>query len=89
MLLFSEGFVVAHRDYIVNFAMSRRTPIASGWAVMVEAGALCRYGSRLIEAYRRVAYLVDRILKGTKPADFADTVLRRCAMLWQGSARSC
>ena len=69
MLVFSEGFVVENRQYILNFAMSRHIPVVSGWAVMAESGALCTYGPRLVEAYRRVAYLVDRILQGAKPAD--------------------
>jgi putative tryptophan/tyrosine transport system substrate-binding protein len=30
---------------------------------------LCTYGPRLAESYRRLAYYVDRILKGTKPAE--------------------
>jgi putative tryptophan/tyrosine transport system substrate-binding protein len=69
MLIFSEGFVVENREYILNFAMSRNIPVVSGWAVMAESGALCTYGPRLVESYRRVAYLVDRILQGKTPAE--------------------
>ena len=69
MLVFSEGFVVENRQYILNFAMSWRIPVVSGWAVMAESGALCTYGPRLVESYRRVAYLVDRVLHGAKPAE--------------------
>jgi putative ABC transport system substrate-binding protein len=36
---------------------------------MAQAGALCTYGPRLIESYRRVAYFVDRILKGAKAVE--------------------
>jgi putative ABC transport system substrate-binding protein len=69
LLAFAEGFVVENREYIVTFAMSRRLPVVSGWAVMAKAGALFTYGPRLTESYRRTAYFVDRILKGARPAE--------------------
>ncbi len=69
LVAFSDAFIVDNKNYIINFAMSRRLPVISGWAVMAETGALCTYGPRLIESYRRTAYFVDRILKGETPAE--------------------
>lgn len=69
LLVLSDGFVVENRSLIVNFAMSLRLPVVSGWAVMADSGALCTYGPRLVESYRRTAYFVDRILKGAKATD--------------------
>ena len=69
LIAFSDAFIVDNKNYIINFAMSRRLPVISGWAVMAENGALCTYGPRLVELYRRTAYFVDRIFKGSKPAE--------------------
>jgi putative ABC transport system substrate-binding protein len=67
--LFSDGFAVQNRDAIIAFAMRQRIPLVSGWPVFANSGALCSYGPRLVDSYRRVAYLADRVLRGAKPAD--------------------
>jgi putative ABC transport system substrate-binding protein len=68
LLVLSDGFVVTHRRKILDFALARRLPVISGWAVMAESGALCTYGPRLTDSYARVGYFVDRILKGAAPS---------------------
>ena len=46
-----------------------RLPAASELRRITESGGLLSYGPNLFDAVRRLAYFVDRILKGTKPAD--------------------
>ena len=67
--LFADGFAVANGQRIIEFAMSHRAPVVSGWPVFAKSGALFTYGPRLTDSYRRLAYYVDRILKGARPAD--------------------
>lgn len=67
--LFSDGFALQHLHRIVDFATKHRAPMICGWPVFAESGALCSYGPRITESYRRVGHYVDRILKGVKPAD--------------------
>ena len=59
----------ANRKRIVGFALKSRLPSMYGSREAVDAGGLMSYGADLADSYRRVAYYVDRILKGAKPAD--------------------
>ena len=54
---------------IVGFALKSRLPSMYINREAVEVGGLMSYGADITESYRRVAYYVDRILKGAKPAD--------------------
>ncbi|MBI3066435.1 MAG: ABC transporter substrate-binding protein [Deltaproteobacteria bacterium] len=59
----------ANEKRIVGFALKSRLPSLYGNRGAVDAGGLMCYAADLAESYRRVAYYVDRILKGAKPAD--------------------
>ena len=54
---------------IAGVALKSRIPMASGWREFAEAGGLLSYGPDRAQMARRIAYYVDRILKGSKPAD--------------------
>jgi putative ABC transport system substrate-binding protein len=54
---------------IAGLALKSRLPSVYGSREYVEAGGLMSYGADQADSYRRVAYYVDRILKGAKPAD--------------------
>jgi putative ABC transport system substrate-binding protein len=66
--VFADGFALQHRQRLADFAVQHRLPLISGWSVFAESGALCIYGPRLRESYRRLAYYVDRLLRGAQPA---------------------
>ncbi len=66
---FEEGIVVNNRSVIAEFGVRHGVPMISGWSSLTEAGGLISYAPNLAEIFRRSAYYVDRILKGTKPAD--------------------
>jgi ABC-type uncharacterized transport system substrate-binding protein len=57
------------RLQIAGFALKSRIPMASGWREFAEAGGLLSYGPNRALIARRIAYYIDKILKGAKPAD--------------------
>ena len=61
--------MIANQKRIIGFALKSRLPSMYGTREVVDAGGLMYYGADLADSYRRVAYYVDRILKGAKPAD--------------------
>jgi putative ABC transport system substrate-binding protein len=54
---------------VVGLALKSRLPSVYDRREAVYEGGLMSYGADLADSYRHVAYYVDRILKGTKPAD--------------------
>jgi putative ABC transport system substrate-binding protein len=69
-LYVSPGPVInVNQKRTVAFALKSRLPAMYSNRDAVDAGGLMYYGADLAESYRRVAYYVDKILKGAKPAD--------------------
>src|SRR5215468_556860 len=60
---------LANRKRIADFALKSRLPSMYVRREFVDAGGLMSYGADLADSYQRVAYYVDRILRGAKPAD--------------------
>ena len=65
----SGPLMTVNHKRIVGFALKSRLPSMYVNKQYVHAGGLMYYGADEAESYRRVAYFIDRILKGTKPAD--------------------
>jgi len=69
ILLFADGFAIQNRQSIIDFALSHRVPVISGWPIFARSGALLTFGPHLRSSYQRMVYYVDRILKGARPSD--------------------
>lgn len=68
-LALMDPVLTGYRKRILEFLEKNRLPAifqSSDWA---EAGGLMSYGPKLDDAYRRAAALMDKVLKGAKPAD--------------------
>jgi hypothetical protein len=61
--------MTANQVRINTLALGARLPTMDGVREGVEAGSLMSYGANFPALYRRTADIVDRILRGTKPAD--------------------
>jgi ABC-type uncharacterized transport system substrate-binding protein len=68
LYVIASSLMNVNQKRIVGLALKTRLP-SVGTREYVEAGGLMYYGANLTESYRRIAYFVDRILKGAKPAD--------------------
>ena len=60
---------ISHRKELVDLAVKNRLPAIYSEIGNVEAGGLMTYGVSVTDLFRRAATYVDKILKGTKPAD--------------------
>jgi putative tryptophan/tyrosine transport system substrate-binding protein len=65
----SDLLVVANRVRINTLALTMRLPTIYNSREYVELGGLMAYGPNLLDMFRRAAEYVDKILRGTKPAD--------------------
>jgi len=69
LLVQPDGLFVRQSPALGRFSIEKRVPGISGWASIAEGGTLVTYGPVLAESYRRMAYYVDRIIRGASPAE--------------------
>ncbi len=69
MFVLASPILNAGRDRIIELAAKHRVPAIYEWPEHAEIGGMMAYGSSLAALSRRVAWYVERILKGTKPED--------------------
>ncbi len=69
VLVLADRLFLHNRARIMEFAVQNHLPGVHAYQELVEAGGLMSYGSSYADMHRRAAYFMDRILKGTRPAD--------------------
>jgi len=69
VVILPDPMFIAERRRIVELAATSRIPAMYHLRQFVEAGGLMSYGADYVEAFQQGALLVDKILKGAKPAD--------------------
>jgi putative ABC transport system substrate-binding protein len=65
----SDPVLTTNRVRVVTLALVGRLPTVFGFREYVDAGGLMSYGANFSDLFRRAADLVDKILRGAKPAD--------------------
>jgi putative ABC transport system substrate-binding protein len=69
LLVFQSALINTHRTRLVELAAKHRLPTMFAERTHVEAGGLMSYAPSFFDLQRRAATYVDKILKGTKPAN--------------------
>ena len=69
LLFIVDGLTIQHGEQVVDFVTQKRIPSMFEGSAQAAAGGLMSYGANREALLRRGAVLVDKILKGAKPAD--------------------
>ena len=63
------GFAFSGRATVAKLALARRLALCAYSKTTFDAGALMAYGPNILDAFRRMAVYVDKILKGAQPSE--------------------
>lgn len=69
LVMLSDPTTIENRQTIADVALDLRLPTAFQRRENVAAGGLFSYGGNIVSQFRHAAAYVDRILKGTQPAE--------------------
>jgi putative ABC transport system substrate-binding protein len=69
LAVMSSALALSNQKRVADLAIRNRLPAIYGRGDFVDSGGLMSYGADQAEPFRRAASMVDKILKGTKPAD--------------------
>ncbi|HZP68911.1 MAG TPA: ABC transporter substrate-binding protein [Pseudolabrys sp.] len=69
VILTPDPAAIAHRGLVIKLASRHRLPAIYPFRYFAAEGGLISYGPDAVDAFRRAAGYVDRVLKGERPAD--------------------
>ena len=69
LIIVRSSLFIDHRQQIADLAIKHRMPTIAELHDYVDSGALMSYAPNTADSYRRLAFYIDKILKGAKPAD--------------------
>src|SRR3954447_561987 len=69
LLITPDPYLVVHRGAVIRAAGQHRVPATYSYRQHVQEGGLMSYGADTFDIFKRSAAYIDRILKGTSPAD--------------------
>ena len=69
LVVMSDAFMTAHRSSIISATARNKVPAVYGFSYFATDGGLISYGVDRVDLSRRAASYVDRILRGTNPAE--------------------
>jgi putative tryptophan/tyrosine transport system substrate-binding protein len=69
LIVMPDPVTLVHRDRIVELVAEHKLPTVYPYRYFTVAGGLLSYGPNPADMWRRATFYVDRILKGSKPAD--------------------
>lgn len=69
IVAFPDALIMSQAKAIAEFSHRHRVPAVSGWSEFADEGNLLTYGPNLRATWKQAAGVVDRILRGARPAD--------------------
>jgi len=69
LVVLRDSVLITNQSRLLTLAAASRLPAMYGMREFVDGEGLMSYGPSLVEMYKRAAYLVDKILRGAKPAN--------------------
>jgi len=69
LIVLPDNYITVHRQMIISLAAELRIPAIYSYRYYADEGGLLSYGVDVLDLFRRAPDYIDRILRGSKPAE--------------------